>query len=160
MVIDETRYTAAICRNLAETNNAIPKRRAHIGLHSAGSAHSLDFFLVAAHALYNDILAHAMRVLDRNSQSASFWYVVRCNEQVANEVATAHSISVDRLRNLSERLKGIRDQTHFHIDRDAVIDARAVWDDAGITGNDLGWALDAVFTRGKRRPGLQTGVSG
>src|SRR4030095_5756254 len=101
MVIDETRYTAAIRRNLAETNNAILKRRALIGLHSAGSGHSLDFFSVAAHALYNDILAHDMRVLDHNSQSSSFWYVVRCNEQIANEVAAAHSISVDHLRNLS-----------------------------------------------------------
>jgi len=53
---------------------------------------------------------------------------------------------MDRLRALSERFKGIRDQTHFHIDRDAVIDTKVVWDDAGITGNELGWVLDSVFT--------------
>ena len=145
MEIDESRFKSAVRRNLAETSNAILKRRALIGLHSAHSAHSLDFFQIAAHALYNDIVAHAMRVLDHSSQSASFWYVVRCNESLAKAIAAEHSISLEKLSDLTTRFKEIRDQTHFHIDRDAVLNPKAVWDDAEITRDELGWTLSSVF---------------
>jgi hypothetical protein len=51
MEINDSRFDGAVDRNLAEIGNAILKRRALIGLHSAESAHSVDFFRVAAHAL-------------------------------------------------------------------------------------------------------------
>jgi hypothetical protein len=142
---DHTRRDKAIRRNLAELNNAIVKRRALIGLHSAKSSHTLDFFTIAADALFNDIVAHAILVLDRSSQSASFWYLHRCEGARIDKFAKVRGISLDELAALAERFNGIRDNTHFHIDRDAVVDPRKVWSDAGITGDELGWALDSTY---------------
>jgi hypothetical protein len=142
---DRTRRDKAIRRNLAELNNAIMKRRALIGLHSAKSSHTLDFFVIAADALFNDIVAHAILVLDQSAQSASFWYVYRCEGIRIDKFAKARDISLDRLKALAERFKEIRDNTHFHIDRDAVVNPSKVWSDAGITGDELGWALDSTY---------------
>jgi hypothetical protein len=142
---DNTRYQKAVRRNVDELNNSILKRRALIGLHSAKSSHSLDFFMIAADALFNDIVAHAILVLDENSKSASFWYVYRCNEPLVNRFAKQRDISIEKLRELSKRFKVIRDETHFHIDRDGVLNPSEVWSRASVTGNELGWALQATY---------------
>jgi hypothetical protein len=139
------RYLSAIRRNLAETNNAILKRRALTGLYSIDSAHGLDFFRIAAHALYNDLVSHALRVFDRNGQSASFWYVVRTDEAIAKRAARRHGVSLDEIERLSEQFKHIRDKTHFHIDRDAVMDPSKVWSTAGLTGDELGYVLESAW---------------
>lgn len=144
MEVDQSRFRAAVSRNTAEANNAILKRRALIGLHSANSAHSLDFFVIAAQSLFNDIVAHAIRLFDRSSQSASFWYVTRCDPKTYGVSVRARNISTEKLEDLADRFKGIRDQTHFHIDRDAVFEPKRVWSDAGITGDELGWALESA----------------
>lgn len=145
MEINYERYEQALKRNLAETSNAILKRRALIGMHSAESAHGLDFFRVAAHALYNDILAHTMRVFDRGAQSAAFWYILRVDEPAAKAAIAAHGVDFSRVEGIADRFKVIRDKTHFHIDRDAIANPPAVWDGAGINGNELGYALDSGF---------------
>lgn len=145
MEINYERYEQALKRNLAETSNAILKRRALIGLHSANSAHSLDFFRVAAHALYNDILAHAMRVFDRGGQSAAFWYILRVDKPAARCAIEKYGINISRIEGIADRFKIIRDKTHFHIDRDAIANPPAVWEDAGINGNELGYTLESGF---------------
>lgn len=139
------RFVSAVRRNIAEINNAILKRRALIGLHSADSAHGLDFFRLAAHALYNDIISHALKVFERGSQSASFWYIVKTNETLAKQVAKEVDVSLDEIRRLSERLKLLRDKTHFHIDRDAIMDSTKVWAAAGITGDQVGYVLEGAW---------------
>jgi hypothetical protein len=143
--VDLSRFRVAVSRNTAEAHNAILKRRALMGLHSANSAHSLDFFVIAAQSLFNDVVAHAMRLFDRSSQSASFWYVTRCDIKTYEASANARGISTEKLVDLAARFKGIRDQTHFHIDRDAVFDPKSVWSAAGITGDELRWALESAY---------------
>lgn len=145
MNIDRSRYEKAVRRNIADLNNAILERRALIGLHSANSAHGLDFFMIASHALFNDIVAHAILVFDQNSQSASFWYVCRCDEALMNKFAKQRGIPLDRLSGLSKRFKIIRDRTHFHIDKQGVLNPSDVWFEARITGNELGWALESAY---------------
>lgn len=147
MSIDWERYDAALERNLAETSNAILKRRALIGLHSADSSHAgpLNFFEIAAHALYNDLVAHAARVFDRHPDAASFWYVVRCDEANARAQATALGVDLDQLGALADNLKGIRDKTLFHIDKKAVTDPKVVWAAAQIKGDAFGSGLEGAF---------------
>lgn len=139
------RYLSAIRRNLAETSNAILKRRALMGLHATDSAHGLDFFRVAAHALYNDLISHTLKVLDRNPQSASFWYIVQADEAIAKRAARRYGVSLDEIERLSEPFKHIRDKTHFHIDRDAVLKPSEVWVRAGLTGDELGYVLESAW---------------
>ena len=147
MELDWERYDAALERNIAETSNAILKRRALIGLHSADSSHHgpLDFFEIAAHALYNDLIAHAARVFDRHPDVASFWYVVRCDEASARAQASALGVDLDELGVLADKLKGVRDKTLFHIDKKAVANPKLVWASAEIKGAALGSALDGAF---------------
>ena len=145
MEICWVRYDAALERNLAETSNAILKRRALIGLHSADSSHGLDFFRVAAHALYNDLTAHAARVFDRHPDAASFWYVIRCDEATARAQASTLGVDLDALGVLADKLKGIRDKTLFHIDKKAVENPKLVWSSAEIKGGVLGSGLDEAF---------------
>ena len=145
MEISWERYDAALERNLAEASNAILERRALIGLHSAESAHGLDFFCVAAHALYNDLIAHAARLFDRHPDAASFWYVVRCDEASARTQAEAKGVDLGNLEVLSQKLKGVRDKTLFHIDKEAVSNPKLVWSSAEITGDSLGYGLEGAF---------------
>jgi hypothetical protein len=84
-------------------------------------------------------------VFDHSGQSASFWYVVRTDEAVAKRAAKAGDVSLDEIRRLSEPFKHIRDKTHFHIDRDAVLDPSKIWARAGLTGDELGDVLDATW---------------
>jgi hypothetical protein len=139
------RYDAALERTLAETSNAILKRRALIGLHSGDSAHGLDFFRVAAHALYNDLIAHAARVFDRHPDAASFWYVLRCDAASARAQANSLGVDLDALGVLADKLKGVRDKTLFHIDKKAVENPKLVWSSAEIKGADFGSGLDGAF---------------
>lgn len=142
---NDERYRSALRRNIAEVNNAILKRNALIGLHAAESAHGLDFFRVASHALNNDIISHVLRVLDHGAQSSSFWYIVRTNEGLAKTIACENDVSLDEIERLSASFKHIRDKTHFHIDRDAVTNPAQVWADADIIGDELGYVLEGAW---------------
>src|SRR5207249_1505996 len=73
----EAAIDSVLKRNLAELNNAILKRRALIGLHNAESYYALDFFRIAADALFNDMFSHAINVFDLNRRAASLWLISR-----------------------------------------------------------------------------------
>lgn len=140
------KYKNALKRNLMELKQAILKRRALIGMHGANSEHSLDFFQIAAVALYNDTISHTIKVFEVGPKSASFWYIVRLNRKLAEESAKQHSISLKEMESLSKGFKHIRDKTHFHIDRHFAMDPKKVWQAAGISGNDLGYMLESAYT--------------
>ena len=145
LVVRVHRYDTALERNLAETSNAILKRRALIGLHSADSSHGLDFFQVAAHALHNDLIAHAARVFDRHPDVASFWYLVRCDEASARAQASSLGVDLEELGVLADKLKSVRDKTLFHIDKKTVTNPKLVWSSAEIKGDLLGSGLEGAF---------------
>jgi len=133
-------------RNLAELSNAILKRRALIGLHSAKSAHALDFFKIASHALYNDMLSHLMKVFDHHQDSVAFWWCIKLDEKVTSEIIGEHSIDIKKIEDISRRLRGIRNKTLFHIDKDAVANPKNIWSTAKLTGDDLEYVLEAGYS--------------
>jgi hypothetical protein len=118
---DHTRLRAAIERIFAEANNTILKLVAYNALCRADFTYTrMSFFVVAAHALHNDMVAHAIRTLDEHPDAASFWYVKRCNAQAIDAAARTAEVDLTALQATSAKLRHIRDQTHFHIDRVAV----------------------------------------
>ena len=145
MAVNSERYEKAIRQNLAELNNAILKRRALIGLHSIDSAHGLDFFRLAAHALYNDIISHTVKVFEDSSDVASFWYIVKTNEAAIKIALKTTNASLDKIEELSKVFKHIRDKVHFHIDKEAILNPSEVWVTADITGDELGFLLETSF---------------
>lgn len=139
------RLSAAIVRSLREIGLARCERAAIGGMVAANTEHGWAFFRIAEMALFNDMLAHAIKVLDRNSQSAGFWYVFRCLEPTLRPALEGMGVVLEEIERLAGRLRNVRNQTHFHIDRDAVREPSAVWRQASITANELARVLDAVW---------------
>jgi hypothetical protein len=99
---------------------------------------------VCFNALLGDRLARMIRILeeDKRNEVASFWYLLRC-EPKRVRLATDDE---EHLRHLATRLKPIRDQTFFHIDKAGVLDRSAIYASARITGNDIIKAIDILWT--------------
>jgi hypothetical protein len=139
------RFYPALFRNLNELRTAILDRRALVGLESARSKHGLDFFRLAYNAIFNDMIAHAIKVLDKDSESATFWYIYRCDPKTVLSIIKDKSHDLNFLEVVADKLKCIRDKTHFHIDKSGVLDPRSIWSKANLKGNDLGKALEDLF---------------
>jgi hypothetical protein len=141
------RLKAALKRTSAELNNAILKRTAYNQLCKAGFTYTgTSFFEITGQALFNDMMAGAIRVFDDHKDVTSIWYIIRCNEGAAKKAAAACGISIASLRAIVPKLRQIRDKTHFHIDREAVEAPQEVWKRAGISGNELTDALYGAAT--------------
>ncbi len=138
------RYERAIERNLAELQRAILNRTTLLGLEDAGGSHL--FLKLTYYALFNDYIAHCIKVFECRKQAASFWYIYRSNEKPINAYARRNKISLKALETVSEKLKHIRDKTHFHIDESGVLDSKVIWRDAGLTGRELSDAVDATWS--------------
>jgi hypothetical protein len=144
--VDTSRYEAAVDRNLAEIQRALlnlellKAMEAHGGI-SSNEAKGTYF------ALFNDYLSHCIKVLEDRGGAASFWYIYRTNQGPLDKAAKELNIDVAELQGMSEKLKHVRDKTHFHIDRDGVLDPKVIWRDADINGKALAdvavrtWAL-------------------
>ncbi|MFT3758965.1 hypothetical protein [Thauera sp.] len=96
--------------------------------------------------MFNDHIAHCIKAFDRNSKSASFWYLYKSDSGIINSYLQKEGCKMTSIEYATEKLKHIRDKTHFHIDKDAVLDTREVWSQAGLTGNDLQLAVDLAFS--------------
>lgn len=144
---DEERLLAALKRNFAEANNAILKLTAYNKLCEVDFTYrGMSFFVIAMHALYNDMIAHAIRIFDDHKEAGSHWYIVRCSNGIVHKAAKTCNIDIEELRRIVPKLRHIRDKTHFHIDRRAVAEPRKVWADADITGNEFTNALHNAAT--------------
>lgn len=137
-------YERAIERNLAELQRAILNRSTLLGLEDAGGISHL-FLKLAYFALFNDYIAHCIKVFETGKQAASFWYIYRTNQKPIDACARREKISIKALEKVSGKLKHIRDKTHFHIDTTGVLDAKAVWREAGLSGKELSVAVDAAW---------------
>lgn len=142
---DNTRLLAAIERTFAEVNNGILKLVAYNAVCRADITYTrMSFFVVASHALHNDMVAHAIRALDEHRDAGSFWYVKRCNEAATSAAAGVAGVDLAALQFTSTKLRHIRDKTHFHVDRESVPNPAHVWQTAGLTGDEFNSALRAV----------------
>lgn len=138
------RFKSAVARNLAELQRAIHNRDAMVAL-EAESATGYAIFRIAYLALYNDYMAHAMKVFEVSKRVASFWYLYRTDQGIADGFAQTHSIDIKFLEDISAKLKSVRDSTHFHIDADTVADTKRIWREAGIKGSELSKAIDDAW---------------
>lgn len=145
--MDSKTYKRALLRNLNETGAAILESRALVGLEKAESYHNWDFFRVAYNALFNDMIAHSIKVLEKNKRSTTFWSLYEARKGAVDTFAKTKSHDLDFLNTLSgkDKLKHIRDKAHFHIDEKGVLDPKQVWKDAGIKREELSRALDIVW---------------
>lgn len=141
---DHSRLEKALKHVLKELNNSILERRAFNELVKLKSAHGLDFFRICSAALQNDLYAGVHRALDKHQDSVSFWYIRNIDGIRLKESARRAGVSMDDIERIADKIKPIRDQVHFHVDRRTLGDANRPWKTAGITGNEIIWLMDSA----------------
>lgn len=143
--MERDRYKRSIKRNLYEVRDLLSMRNAINALVNAQPDFGNSFFRYAYMALFNDMMTHAMRILDRHRDTTSLWYLIRCNESQVHSALKAAELPKEWITDLAEKLKQVRDKTHFHIDRNDVFAPDDVWSRANITGDDLNRVFDRLW---------------
>lgn len=138
------RYRIALARNLAELQKVLLIRETLLGIEKHKYTANV-FVRVINDALNNDYISHAIKVFERSSKSASFWYVYRSDQRVIDQYSRDSGYSIDKLKNISDKLKVVRNGTHFHIDSAGVLDPKKIWSDASLTGKELADAIDFAW---------------
>jgi len=142
--MNNEKYNKAVSRNLAELQWAIIHRTTLLGIEKVDNAYS--YFLHSTYnGLFNDYIAHCIKVFEQRKGCASFWYIYRSNKKPVDSFAQERSIDISFLESVSKKLKLIRDKTHFHIDIEGVLNTEEIWRQADLKGNELADAVDAAW---------------
>jgi len=145
MIENNFRYNRSLVRNLVELERALSFRNSVNELARTALQTNWSFFSYAYLAMFDAMIFHAIKILDKHKDAASFWYIWNCNQKVVNAFIKIHNLSLDDVNSLSVKLKIIRDKTHFHIDKSAIFNPRAVWEEANISGNEFNKVLDNLW---------------
>ncbi len=97
----------------------------------------LDFFRVSLNALKDARLIRLMRALEDDSQTASFWYLLKSNGRLVTNAAKERGLDLVEMKKVADALVGIRNKTFVHIDKDGVFDPQSYYDAAGITYDQI-----------------------
>ena len=92
------------------------------------------------------MVAHMIKVLDQDSQSATFWYIFRTKSKDVKDFIKENNIDFMSIYDLAEKLKIVRNKTHFHIDKKRVRDPKEVWADADISYDEMVGNMDALYS--------------
>lgn len=139
-----SRYDSALERNLAELQKALLIRTTLLGIERHRVTTKV-FTRVIRDALYNDYMSHAIKVFEQSSKAASFWYLYRADPGPIDRYAKKVGYDLRKLQLVSDKLKAIRNGSHFHIDKIGVLEPKVVWSGAALTGKELGGAIDFVW---------------
>jgi len=139
-----SRYQGAIQRCLAELQRALLNRTTLLGLEDANGV-SHPFLLLTYYAFFNDYIAHCIKIFEEKTRAASFWHIYRTHQKSIDEYARRKKIRIQHFKEMSNKLKTIRNKTHFHIDKNCVLNSQKVWRDAGLSGKDLATAVNAAW---------------
>lgn len=132
---------SAVKRCANEIGKAILYRRALHGLSKAECYSSIDFMRLAQWAMFDQMFAHAIKVIDNREKCGLFFLLRTCTRD--------QSSIESRLKNINEiepKLRLIRDKTHFHLDQKGVRNPSEIWKHAGISGTLFGAAIDDAFS--------------
>jgi hypothetical protein len=114
----DDRFRDTLERLLPETYNLLSVQAA---LEALMDHHTGVILAQSFSALMGDRLARLIRIFESSDDTASFWYLHRC--EPAN---VAKDVNIPRLEDLSGKLRLVRNKTFFHIDKDRVSDSQAV----------------------------------
>ena len=105
--MDTIRYNRALARNLAELQKALLIRATLLGIEEHKYTTNI-FIRIIKESLSNDHMAHAIKVFEQNSKSASFWYLYRTNQVSIDKYARKVRYTISNLQSVSDKLKIIR----------------------------------------------------
>ncbi len=139
------RYGRALKRLLNEVQLAIYERDAYNEICRISPHTSWGFFSYASIALKNDMVSHAIKVLDDHKDACAFWYIYRCKKGSADKELKKVGLDIPKIQELADKLKNVRDKTHFHIDKSKVFAPEKVWSDADIRGEKFNQVMDGLL---------------
>jgi len=140
----ETLEQRAVARCIDEAGRAILYGRALAGLEAADSYHGVDFIQLAYWALFDQMIAHSIKVLVTRERHG-FWYLVKRHKQMVHELCVYNGLSLKAIKDIDGSLLHIRDKTHFHLDKAGVKNPKKIWRDAKLKRSDLKQALEIAF---------------
>lgn len=143
--INKKTYQIILNRNLNEIVTAILEFNAYREIEDNLLPKDDSFFVLARDALFNDMIGHMIKVLDRDRQSRTFWHISRCISKEDEEFIRRENIDSKAICDLAEKLKTVRDKTHFHIDKKDVTNTKAVWKTANITPDNLQDNMKSIY---------------
>ena len=135
MVHSDKRYRRTVERIAAEAFWIYTYQKALCGL--TVDAIGLDFFRVSMNALKDARIIRLIRVLEDDSQVASFWYLFRANEKLMKKVSKETAFDIELARSLADKFLSIRNKTFVHIDKDRVFDPSELYKEADISHKDI-----------------------
>ncbi len=135
----------ALERCLNEVGIGLLEARMTRAFRDTDTVHGWDFFRLSSMAIFNDMVAHAMKVLEEGPKVRGFWYLLKHCGADMEEIANEKGHDLTKLSKLWNRLKRIRNQTHFHLGSAGVADPKKIWHEADVTFNELFAGLQAVF---------------
>ena len=141
-------YNRSLSRNLYEVAHALYERQALIAIDQFIEREEIlgeNFFSISYRALFNDMIAHAIKVLDEDRRSATFWSLLHADKMSLDRLKAYSDEKIKFLNKLWEKLKIVRNKTHFHIDQEGVLNPEKAWADADIKGNELGTGLEYLW---------------
>src|SRR5208337_916615 len=97
------RYYRALERNLHEVRFCLSHRNAVNAIVKVAPKTTWSFFTYAYLALYNDMVTHAIKVLDKHKDVSSFWYLYRCNQKEFGSLLDKYEIPIEDIDNLTEK---------------------------------------------------------
>lgn len=140
----DSRYKRAITRNIHEIGQARYENAARKAILKAEPCiEGYSFWIICANALFNSMLGHTIKVLDWNSDSATFWYLYRCNKKQI--VAFLSEKTIEDINSLTDKLKVVRNSTLFHMGKKAVFNPEEVWREAAIKHSEFDQAIEDLW---------------
>jgi hypothetical protein len=113
----------------------------------AGKDHvGLDFFKVVHIALVADFQHRLGRVLDRHSDTFSFWTIDREKGTDVEPALLAHGLTPGAIARLAGRFKPIRDKILAHTDRRIPLDRDQLYKIANIKGVEIHTVAEALWS--------------
>jgi hypothetical protein len=136
----------AITRNLYECADAILMRQIDHLIRTRPVYIGGNLMYLADRAFFFGTMAHFVKVLEiRNPRTRSFFWLHDRNKVEVDAFAKRRDYDMNWLWSLGERARDVRNKTLFHIDRHGLLDPRSIWQEAGISGSDVGRALEIVW---------------
>jgi len=137
-MLDEKKYREALKRNYSEVTFAHHEYFAHTKMwQDSPTIYPNEFLGLCSMALFNDMIAHLIKVLECNSKALTFWNIRSRNRKRINEILKESGYDISFLKHMSKKLRDIRNRTHFHIDRENVSSPKDVWTKAKLKMPDI-----------------------
>lgn len=107
--------------------------------------YSNEFLGLCSMALFNDMVAHLIKVLVEDAKGLTFWNIRKRNKNRTDEILKENGCDISFLKDMSEKLKKIRNWTHFHIDREKVSNPKDVWSEAQLKNSEIEKAIELLL---------------